>query len=126
MKHILATAAVALLMSGPAFADTAANVEKDGYAPIEFSMVEADSLEGASVYTADDTNIGEISQLLIDANGKTERAVIDVGGFLGLGEKPVAVPFEVLTILKQSDGDDVRVYIGATQEELDAMPKYEG
>ncbi len=85
----------------------------------------ADDLEDAPVYGADDEKVGEIDELLISDDGKIERVVINVGGFLGLGEKPVAVTFDELQILKDEDGDDVRIYIDSTEERLESQPKYE-
>ncbi len=42
----------------------------------------------------DHVRVGEIEDLLIDGSGQIRAVVIGVGGFLGLGEKSVAVPFE--------------------------------
>ena len=101
-------------------------VEREGYA--EVSMVDAqsmnaDELQGARVYGANDEDLGEVANLVIE-DGKLTHAVIDVGGFLGMGEKPVAVDFEKLQILKDADGDDLRVYMDATEESLKAQPAY--
>ncbi len=103
-------------------------VEREGYAAVDAEMISAmtaDDLEDAPVYGADDEKVGEIDELLISDDGKIERVVINVGGFLGLGEKPVAVTFDELQILKDEDGDDVRIYIDSTEERLESQPKYE-
>ena len=52
--------------------------------------------------------------------------MIDVGGFLGLGEHSVAVPMEDLTIMRTAEGDNLRVYIDATEEALESQPEYQG
>ena len=103
----------------------APKVERDGYVASERSDLTAEMLTGARVYGVGDEDVGEISSLLLDDKGAIERAVIDVGGFLGLGEKPVAVTFNELTILRKDGGDDVQVYIDASQEALEAQPTYE-
>jgi hypothetical protein len=90
----------------------------------ERSALTAEMLTGARVYGVNNEDVGEIHSLLLDANGTIDRAVIDVGGFLGLGEKQVAVTFDELTILRKDGGDDVSVYIDATQEVLEAQPTY--
>ncbi|HAC51184.1 MAG TPA: photosystem reaction center subunit H, partial [Sulfitobacter sp.] len=67
-------------------------VEREGYAAAEADMIQqmsADDLEGSYVYGANDETVGEIDTLLIGDNGQIDRVVINVGGFLGLGEKPV-------------------------------------
>lgn len=51
---------------------------------------------GLSVYGADNQKVGDINEILIDAAGAAQAVVIGVGGFLGIGEKSVAVPFSSL------------------------------
>lgn len=102
-------------------------VEREGYGEVSMAdaqQISAEELQGARVYGVNDEDLGEISNLLID-EGKLMHAVVDVGGFLGMGEKPVAVDFDKLQILKDADGDDLRVYMDATQESLEAQPEYQ-
>ncbi len=104
-------------------------VEREGYQAAEAGMIEqmsAEDLEGSYVYGANDETVGEIDSLLIGDNGKIDRVVINVGGFLGLGEKPVAVTFDELQVLKNVEGDDVRIYIDSTEERLESQPEYQG
>lgn len=100
-------------------------VEREGYAAAQRVDLTTEMLTGARVYGANDEDIGEIGALLLNDDGTIDRAVIDVGGFLGMGEKQVAVTFDELTILREDGGDDVNVYIDATQEALEAQPTYE-
>ncbi len=101
-------------------------VEREGYVEVAMDELTADDIEGTTVYGANDENVGEVGELILSADGGTiERAVINVGGFLGLGEKHVAVPLDELQILR-GEGDDVRVYIDSTEEALEAQPEYEG
>ena len=51
---------------------------------------------GVNVYNANNENLGEINELLLDKSGKVQAVVIGVGGFLGMGERYVAIPFERL------------------------------
>lgn len=103
---------------------TAPAVEREGYEAVEVEQLTAEMLTGARVYGSTDEDIGEVGELLLTNEGKINKAVIDVGGFIGIGEKPVAVSMNELTIL-QADGD-VRVYIDSTQEALEQLPTYEG
>lgn len=98
----------------------------DGYARVMPDDLTTEDLTGARVLGANDEDVGEIGELLVTADGKLDRAVIDVGGFLGLGERDVAVAMNELTILRADDGNDLRVYIDATQEALEQQPEYEG
>ncbi|MCZ4261719.1 PRC-barrel domain-containing protein [Limimaricola sp. G21655-S1] len=100
-------------------------VDREGYTTAAVSDLSTDELNGATVYGADDDNIGEIEDLVASDSGEITEAVIGVGGFLGIGEKKVAVNFEDLQILTNEDGSDIRVYISATEDELKALPAYE-
>ena len=53
--------------------------------------------------------------------------VLDVGGFLGLGERQIAVKMNQLNIVRSAnDGDDFRVYVDSDQARLKAQPEYKG
>lgn len=53
----------------------------------------ASQLVGATVYNSDGKSIGTINDLLVSSNGTISNAIISVGGFLGIGQKLVEVPF---------------------------------
>jgi hypothetical protein len=103
--------------------------EREGYQEAEMADVEmltAEDITGAYVYGENDETVGEIDTLMVSDDGKVTDAVINVGGFLGLGEKPVLVSFDKIQVLKNADGDDYRFYIDSTKEKLEALPEYEG
>lgn len=100
-------------------------VEREGYTTVSVDDLTADDLTGTRVYGSNDEDVGEIGELLLTDDGKMDRAVIDVGGFLGLGEKEVAVTFEELQIKRSEDGA-LRVYIDSTEELLEQQPEYQG
>lgn len=62
----------------------------------------ASKMSGLKVYNDANENIGSINELLMDKNGDIKIAVIGVGGFLGLGEHLVAVPFEKLKFVNEA------------------------
>jgi sporulation protein YlmC with PRC-barrel domain len=49
-----------------------------------------------NVYDPSDSKIGEIADVLIDKDGRIDAFMVSVGGFLGVGEKDVAVPFSAI------------------------------
>ena len=53
----------------------------------------ASKLIGVNVYGADNERIGDINEVLVDRNGNADAVIVGVGGFLGIGEKNVALPF---------------------------------
>jgi hypothetical protein len=97
---------------------------RDGYAAAPVHDLSTDDVESAKVYGRDDETIGSISSLKLGSDGKLTHAVIDVGGFLGMGAHPVAIPFSNLTVLRETDGSDVRVHLDTTKDRLKAMPKH--
>ena len=98
----------------------------DGETFIGFNadQIRATTLMGQEVYGADDESIGEISDLVLQEDGETRAAIIDVGGFLGVGEKPVAIPFEQIEI-QQQEGADPRLVVAMSREELEQAPAFE-
>ena len=54
----------------------------------------ASKLIGVDIYGSDNAKIGDISEILVDKDGQAEAVVIGVGGFLGIGQKNVALPFK--------------------------------
>lgn len=84
----------------------------------------ASNLIGLSVTNAENERLGEINDLVTDENGKIVAALIGVGGFLGIGEKDVAVRFEDLKLSRDED-NDVTAMLNATQETLASAPDFE-
>ena len=78
-------------------------------------------LEGATIYGADSHKVGTVSHL--HGSGPTAQVVIDVGGFLGLGSKPVAVPISDLVFMTDEDGE-IHAVTNWTKESLKDMPEH--
>jgi sporulation protein YlmC with PRC-barrel domain len=77
----------------------------------------ASKLVGLSVYNEKNESVGSINDMLTDKNGKITAVVIGVGGFLGVGEHLVAVPFE-----KVKFSTEPVVYTGAANAPAGARP----
>jgi sporulation protein YlmC with PRC-barrel domain len=58
-----------------------------------------------NVYDPNDSKIGEIMDVLVDKSGKATALIVGVGGFLGAGEKDVAVPFDAVHAAKKGNND---------------------
>ena len=63
---------------------------------METNQIMASDLIGTRVVSANNESIGDINDVIVDRNGQVMAAVVGVGGFLGIGEKDVAVPFKSL------------------------------
>ena len=83
----------------------------------------ASKLIGSTVYGPGDENLGDINDLIIAKDGGIHAVVIGVGGFLGIGEKSVAVAFNLIQPSTDADGN-VKLVLQASKEELDAAPEY--
>lgn len=63
----------------------------------------ASRLEGLNVYNQNNERIGDISEVLVNSQGQIEAIVIGVGGFLGIGERSVAVPYNAIQWQQSQD-----------------------
>ena len=78
-------------------------------------------VEGATIYGADDHKVGSVSH--VHGSGVDSQVIIDVGGFLGIGAKPVAVPASQLDFMRDGDGE-VHAVTSWTKDQLKAMPEH--
>lgn len=79
-------------------------------------------LEGATIYGPDDHTIGTVSHT--HGSGAATQVVIDVGGFLGIGAKPVSVPASDLDFMRDENGK-VHAVTSWTKDELKEMPTHQ-
>ncbi|MBD0416965.1 PRC-barrel domain-containing protein [Oryzicola mucosus] len=79
------------------------------------------NLEGATIYGADDHKVGTVSHM--HGIGPSSQVIIDVGGFLGIGAKPVAVPMSQLEFMRDESGD-VHAVTTWTKDQLKKMPEH--
>ncbi len=70
-----------------------------------------------NVYDPSDNKIGEIMDVLVDREGKATALIIGVGGFLGIGEKDVAVPFNAVQVTTK-DNNKWYLVMNATKDSL--------
>ena len=97
-------------------------VEREGYTLAQAGEFEVESLTGSNLYGVNDEDIGEIGDLILSTDGQIDGVLVEIGGFLGLGEREVQIPYDRLSILTSETGD-IRAYIDATQEEIESMPE---
>ena len=95
---------------------------KNGMA-VDIASLAPEALQGEGVYGPKDAKVGDISTLVKGPDGKLDGVVIDVGGFIGIGAKPVEIDASELTVLKNNTS--LTVHTGLTEEQLKSLPKYE-
>src|SRR5829696_4240699 len=96
--QLAAGLAVTALMAGTALGQTTAPTQPAGPGQVMTQMppdlMRGSQLMGIDVYGADNQKIGDIDEVLVDRQGKIHGLVVGVGGFLGIGQKDVAIPFD--------------------------------
>ena len=100
-----------------------AGMQNRGYldsAPV--NGTQASDLIGANVRTDTDDDIGSVNELIIDDKGQVVAILVGVGGFLGMGEKDVAIGWDHVTITN-TDGD-VELSVDVTGDDLRSAPKF--
>ena len=132
-------AAISMLVSTAAFAQMQTASDKGQW--------QASKLIHMNVYNAQNEKVGDIKELMLDKNGRVNAVAIGVGGFLGMGERDVAVKFDELkwsnepvksadskasttTGSAQSQANRDRNYpdhavLNATKDQLKAMPQFD-
>jgi len=83
----------------------------------------ASKIIGKPAVNNQDETIGDVNDLVTDPSGKIVGALIGVGGFLGIGEKDVAVRFEDLK-LTRDEKDNVKVTLNISKDTLASAPDY--
>ncbi|MEI2804571.1 PRC-barrel domain-containing protein [Albidovulum sp.] len=96
----------------------------EGYSAIAPDALTAEMLTGANVHDMNDATIAEVSDLVLTPDGQATDVVVDVGGFLGIGAKQVAIPMDRVTVAQNADGA-VQVYVDMTKDELKALPEFQ-
>ncbi|KPF71789.1 hypothetical protein IP69_04650 [Bosea sp. AAP35] len=116
-RHIAATSLAFALMSATAIAQTTAPAPTTAptapsatpapaagsattVAPANTSwqgMWRSTQLIGVDIYGTNNEKVGDVTEVLFDRNGKVEMITVGVGGFLGIGQKDVAIPFSQIT-----------------------------
>ena len=124
--HVTAAVAMALAAATPAaYAQTSttrgtrAAVTNTATAPaIQPDEMRASKIIGSAVYDVQNRKIGSVQDLVLDKSGKIDVAVVDVGSFLGMGGKNVAIP------LSDIKTDNNRLTLDRTKEQLQQMAEY--
>lgn len=118
------TAAPPSAQTAPSVETTAPSVPSDKMmAASHTGQLSAKALLNENVKNAANKSVGDINDVLISSDGKIAAVIVGVGGFLGMGEKNVALPFTELMFAKNAD-DDLIVSTSATKESLQTAPEY--
>lgn len=87
-------------------------------------QIRADDFVGTTIYGADDAKVGEVGDVVLSQDGKVDAVLVDVGGFLGIGGKEVALGMDNLRFMTDENGK-LYLYTSLTKDALEAQPAYE-
>jgi len=85
-------------------------------------LMGADTLVGNDVFNRDSEDLGDIKEIMLDMRtGRVSYAVLSFGGFLGMGEKLFAVPWDALKL----DTENKRFVLDVNKERLSSAPGFD-
>lgn len=132
-KLPIAFLATALAALAPAFAQTDTppakaqqGAAKEPAPPPSVSVIgarDAHGMLGREVRSAADENMGRIVDVIVDRAGQVRAAVIDFGGFLGVGSRKIVVDWNALRFQRISNKKDA-IGLELTKEQVTAAPEY--
>jgi sporulation protein YlmC with PRC-barrel domain len=85
---------------------------------IQPDQIRASKLIGSTVYDVENRNIGSVKDLVLNRDGKVDQVIVDVGSFLGIGGKYVAVKMSEL------NSNNNRLTLDRTKQQLQQMAEY--
>ena len=124
MRTFASATAIALLLTSAAITTPAVAAQESGQL---MTSVPGDALPVSEyykedVYDAHDSKIGDIRDVLLEKSGQVVAVILGVGGFLGIGEKDVAVPFNAIRVTEK-DGKRYLV-MDTTKDALQSAKGY--
>ncbi|KRA41645.1 PRC-barrel domain-containing protein [Devosia sp. Root635] len=99
-------------------------LDRSGFSPFDETGLTAEDLRGIAVYGINDEQIGAIGDIISNPDGSFDAVIVDVGGFLGLGAKPVAVGFDNLVFSADTFGNRY-LFLNTTRQQLENQPAYD-
>lgn len=112
--------------SAPAPSAPAPLKPAEGKPPPSVTVIEAydaQSILGRDVRSAADENMGRIADVIVDRGGMVRAAVIDFGGFLGVGSRKIAVDWNALAFGNVANKSE-SIRLELTREQVRAAPEY--
>ncbi len=99
-------------------------IDRSAMTEVAAGEIRADDLIGTTVHGAGDESVGVIGDVILSPDGQVDAVTVDVGGFLGLGAKEVAVDFDNLAFMRDAEGR-MHLYTPLTKAQLEAQPEYD-
>jgi sporulation protein YlmC with PRC-barrel domain len=107
---------------GMAADGTAPTMERDGYVAADWAQITTEDLTGVNVYGTNDESLGEISNFVLTQDNQISHVVVDVGGFLGIGTRPVAIDAADLQVMRADGDGTLRAYVSMSRDQIEQLP----
>ncbi|ESY75351.1 PRC-barrel domain-containing protein [Mesorhizobium sp. M0051] len=101
-----------------------AAIDKSALTEMPVGEIRVDDLKGTTVYGANDAKVGVIGDVVLTPDKKPDAVIVDVGGFLGIGAKEVAVGMDNLKFMTDKNGKRY-LYTTFTKQQLEAQTAYD-
>lgn len=122
-RYLMCGLAIAALCATAASAQPTADEAAPSAQEMTATDFRSSELVGSTVYDQAGERIGTVDDVIIDASGAVTSVIISVGGFLGLGEKNVAVPLKTLVTMRDEKGK-IKVVAQGGKDALNTMPAF--
>jgi hypothetical protein len=138
MKTLIMGILAGLLFLNPAFADKKMDVFVETHMITDDFLAYASTLLGRDVYIstseeipesvievpAEWDHIGNLDDIILTTNGQVYAAIIDVGGFLGIGTRSIAIRMKALHMVDISRMDDFHIVLASDKQQVENAPEY--
>src|SRR5947209_7334066 len=88
-------------------------------------QIRATQMDGATVYDTQNQKVGDVKDIILDRDGKVAAVILDVGAFLGMGGKYVAVAMNDLKVTEEKNSNKHRFTVDMTKDQLKAAQAYD-
>ena len=88
-------------------------------------QIRTTQMDGATVYDAQNQNIGDVKDIILDRDGKVAAVVLDVGSFLGMGGKFVAVSMNDIKVTFDNNSNKPRFTVDMNKDQLKSAQAYD-
>ena len=123
MQHQFAAAIAAILLASPAWGQL---ITKDAALAPSVTVLgskQAEGILGKEVRSTADEPMGRIVDVIVDRTGRARAVIIDFGGFLGVGNRKIAVDWNALNFAAEGDKRDF-IILALTREQVKSAPEY--
>ena len=103
--------------------DIRASMQEHNTSVLVLGSRQAEGILGKEVRSKADENMGRLVDVVVDRTGQPRAAVIDFGGFLGVGSRKIAIDWKSLNFESDGRARDV-VIVDLTREQVKAAPEY--